>query len=89
MVWGPSAIGVTLDQWLREYGIYWVKYVMSLGYTPLLKALAPNFRGFVENIDTIHTLLSECYDHLVAPMFRYMHGIDVQNIPRPEVEARV
>ena len=77
MVWGPYAIGVTLDQCLRQYGIYCVKYMMSLGFTPLLEALAPKFRGFVENIDTIQAVLDEYYDDLVQSMFRYMHGIGV------------
>lgn len=63
-------LDVPLGDALEVYGVYWVKYVLDIGYAPLMTALGPNIRCFAENVDTIHTLLSECYEGIVPPMYR-------------------
>lgn len=36
----------------------------------MLEALGPNIRSFIENLDTVHTLLAVSYKGITPPMFR-------------------
>ena len=60
-----------MDVALELYGRYFVKYAMDMGYDTMLRALGPDVRCFIENIDTVHTLLAISYHNIVPPIFRY------------------
>lgn len=61
---------IGLDLALEAYGVYFIKYAIDMGYDSLLRSLGPDVRCFIENLDTVHTLLALSYHNIVPPIFR-------------------
>lgn len=52
------------------YGQYFVKYVISQGYTRLMRSLGPNIAHFLANLNNLHLHLTMGFPSMVAPAFR-------------------
>lgn len=56
---------------MEAYGVYFIKYTVDMGYDLMLLSLGPDIRCFIENLDTVHTLLALSYKNIIPPIFRY------------------
>ena len=62
--------GITMEEILESYGVYFIKYAMDIGYDCMLRALGYDVLSFIENMDTVHALLAVSYRNIVPPSFR-------------------
>ncbi|ELT99978.1 hypothetical protein CAPTEDRAFT_136948, partial [Capitella teleta] len=63
-------LGLSLEGTLEAYGVYFIKYTVDMGYDLMLLSLGPDIRCFIENLDTVHTLLALSYKNIIPPIFR-------------------
>ena len=61
---------LSFDATCQAYGEYFIKYCLDIGYASMLRALGQNTRAFIQNLDTVHTLLAVSYKNIVPPIFR-------------------
>ena len=60
------------------YGAFLIEYTMEIGWDELLRAMSPNLKGFLDNLDSLHYFI----DHVVykanlkGPSFRCEEGED-------------
>ncbi|CAD6199505.1 unnamed protein product [Caenorhabditis auriculariae] len=71
-------IKVTRDQVWELYGAFLITYSMEIGWDELVRALSPNLKGFLDNLDALHYFI----DHVVfkanlrGPSFRCEENAD-------------
>ena len=59
-----------MDQLLDLYGDYFIIYALQNGYDHMLRSLGPDFRSFIQNLDSLHKNLEMSYKDMKAPSFR-------------------
>ncbi|XP_052101287.1 guanylate cyclase soluble subunit beta-2-like isoform X3 [Mytilus californianus] len=62
--------GLPLADVLEVFGEYFLTYCMRHGYDKMLRTLGGDFISFVQNLDSLHALLSMTYKNISAPSFR-------------------
>eukprot|EP00798_Chlamydomonas_sp_ICE-L_P003500 gene3500-13567_t len=67
---GARVLGVSVDQALEAYGVYFVNYVSQQGYTKLLNVLGGDIVEFLENMNNLHLHLTLAQPTMLAPAFR-------------------
>jgi len=61
---------------LEIFGEYFLTYCLRHGYDKMLKTLGANFKSFIQNLDSLHSLLALTYKNIEAPSFRLvMHVV--------------
>jgi len=66
------------EQVWEMYGAFLIEYTMEIGWDELLRAMSPNLKGFLDNLDSLHYFI----DHVVykanlkGPSFRCEEGED-------------
>ena len=55
---------------LEAFGEFFLLYCMEVGYDKMLRTLGEDFRSFIQNLDSLHSLLALTYKELDAPSFR-------------------
>lgn len=55
---------------LEEFGYFFIKYCLRFGYDNMLRTLGNNIVNFVQNLDSLHSLLSLTYKGINPPSFR-------------------
>ena len=63
-----------MDQVLEVFGDYFLKYTMKNGYDKMIMTLGSDFASFVNNLDSLHTLLAMTYKEIRPPSFGYFHN---------------
>ncbi|KAK7488573.1 hypothetical protein BaRGS_00020190 [Batillaria attramentaria] len=63
-------VGETKDTVLEEFGYFFIKYCLSFGYDNMLRTLGGDIVSFVQNLDSLHSLLSLTYKGINPPSFR-------------------
>uniref|UniRef100_A0A7E4UWW8 guanylate cyclase n=1 Tax=Panagrellus redivivus TaxID=6233 RepID=A0A7E4UWW8_PANRE len=64
------------EQVWEMYGAFLIEYTMEIGWDELLRAMSPNLKGFLDNLDSLHYFI----DHVVykanlrGPSFRCEEG---------------
>ncbi|KAL8621348.1 hypothetical protein ACOMHN_053369 [Nucella lapillus] len=61
---------------LKLLGTHFVAYCMRHGYDKMLKTLGSDIFVFIQNLDSLHYLLSVTYKGIVAPSFRCERDVD-------------
>lgn len=55
---------------LRVFGGYFFGYCLRHGYDKMLKTLGGDMVSFIQNLDSLHSLLALSYNGISAPSFR-------------------
>ena len=55
---------------LEVFGDYFLQYCLRHGYDKMLKTLGGDFVSFIQNLDSLHSLLALTYKNIEAPSFR-------------------
>lgn len=66
-----SFIGVPLITVLEVFGEHFLAYCYNNGYDKMLQTLGKDFVTFMQNLDSLHALLSFTYKNFDAPSFRW------------------
>ena len=64
-------IGVPLATVLEIFGEYFFTYCLQTGYDKMLMTLGDSIETFIQNLDSLHALLSVTYVKMDAPSFRF------------------
>ena len=59
-----------VDTVLKVFGGSFLKYCMKHGYDKMLTTLGGDLVSFIQNLDSLHSLLSLSYKGIIAPSFR-------------------
>lgn len=59
-----------LNTVLETFGDFFLKHCLRHGYDNMLRTLGRDMKSFIQNLDSLHALLTLTYDKLVAPSFR-------------------
>ncbi|XP_076469689.1 guanylate cyclase soluble subunit beta-2-like [Babylonia areolata] len=65
-----EVLGVPQETVLKEFGTYFLTYCLKHGYDTMLLTLGQDLYSFINNLDSLHSMLSLSYRGLVAPSFR-------------------
>lgn len=57
---------------LRVFGGYFFGYCLRHGYDKMLKTLGGDMVSFIQNLDSLHSLLALSYNGISAPSFRWV-----------------
>ncbi|KAL8603722.1 hypothetical protein ACOMHN_024338 [Nucella lapillus] len=63
-------LGVPYETVLKEFGVYFLSYCMKHGYHKMLLTLGQDLFSFIQNLDSLHSMLSLSYKGIVSPSFR-------------------
>ncbi|ESO93123.1 hypothetical protein LOTGIDRAFT_119983, partial [Lottia gigantea] len=58
---------------LEIFGDYFIMYAMRHGYDKMLKTLGSDMWHFIQNLDSLHSLLALSYKNIIPPSFRCEH----------------
>ncbi|XP_041349323.1 guanylate cyclase soluble subunit beta-2-like [Gigantopelta aegis] len=61
---------LSMETVLEVFGDYFLTYCLKHGYDKMLKTLGGDIRSFIQNLDSLHSLLALSYKNIVAPSFR-------------------
>ena len=64
-------LGVPLPALLRSFGAYWLTFTAHAGHDHLLDMAGSSLAEFLENLDTVHSVLVEGFPEMKAPTFTY------------------
>lgn len=64
-------LGKTLPEFLESFGRYWLVFTAHTGYDHLLDMAGASLAEFLENLDTLHSVLVEGFPEMKAPTFTY------------------
>ena len=65
--------GAPLQTVLEVFGEHFLEYCYNNGYDKMLQTLGKDFVTFMQNLDSLHALLSLTYQDFDAPSFRYIY----------------
>ena len=57
---------------LEVFGDYFLVYCLRHGYDDMLRTLGNDMAGFLQSLDSLHSLLALTYDNMSAPSFRWV-----------------
>ncbi|XP_064606184.1 guanylate cyclase soluble subunit beta-2-like [Liolophura sinensis] len=63
-------LGVPVTGVLEVFGEYFFQYCLKHGYDKMLKSLGEDLTSFVQNLDSLHSMLAMSYKNIEAPSFR-------------------
>ena len=55
---------------LDVFGEFFLQYCLEHGYDNMLRTLGHDFYTFIQNLDSLHVLVSMTYRDIVPPSFR-------------------
>jgi hypothetical protein len=58
------------EQILESFGEYWVLYTAESGYGDMLSMAGHDFTSFLQNLDTLHSIVGSMMPHLQPPSFK-------------------
>ncbi|XP_059144683.1 guanylate cyclase soluble subunit beta-2-like isoform X2 [Physella acuta] len=61
---------------LEVFGDYFLVHCLRYGYDDMLRTLGSDITSFIQNLDSLHSLLALTYDKIVAPSFRCENNPD-------------
>ncbi|XP_025108364.1 guanylate cyclase soluble subunit beta-2-like [Pomacea canaliculata] len=71
-----NAADLPLNTVLEAFGDFFLKHCLQNGYDNMLRTLGRDMKSFIQNLDSLHALLTLTYDKLVAPSFRCLSNPD-------------
>ena len=64
-------LGVDTDSVYELFGVFWVTWVMRIGYDKLIRTLGKSLAEFIGNLDFMHTVyMKTMYPMMDEPSFR-------------------
>ncbi|KAL8560982.1 hypothetical protein ACOMHN_061196 [Nucella lapillus] len=66
----PQCVEESQERVLEMFGDYFVRYCLDYGYDSMLRTLGADIVAFIQNLDSLHSLLSLTYRGIVPPSFR-------------------
>ncbi|XP_025108472.1 guanylate cyclase soluble subunit beta-2-like isoform X2 [Pomacea canaliculata] len=71
-----KCLNLPLNTVLEAFGDFFLKHCLQNGYDNMLRTLGRDMKSFIQNLDSLHALLTLTYDKLVAPSFRCLSNPD-------------
>ncbi|XP_041348520.1 guanylate cyclase soluble subunit beta-2-like [Gigantopelta aegis] len=71
-----KVMALSMETVLEVFGDYFLTYCLKHGYDKMLKTLGGDIRSFIQNLDSLHSLLALSYKNIVAPSFRCENADD-------------
>ncbi|KAH9496327.1 Guanylate cyclase soluble subunit beta-2 [Bulinus truncatus] len=68
--------GVPVESVLEIFGEFFFDYCLRHGYDKMLRTLGSDIKSFIQNLDSLHSLLALSYKGIAAPSFRCEDGDD-------------
>ncbi|XP_013400601.1 guanylate cyclase soluble subunit beta-2 [Lingula anatina] len=65
-----QVLDVPLEAVLELFGEYFFEYCLDNGYDKMLRTLGEDLPSFIQNLDSLHSLLAMSYKNIEAPSFR-------------------
>ncbi|KAL5013480.1 hypothetical protein ScPMuIL_007750, partial [Solemya velum] len=65
-----TCMRASLSTVLEIFGEYFLQYCLRHGYDKMLRTLGSDFKSFIQNLDSLHSLLALSYKNIDAPSFR-------------------
>ncbi|BFZ10415.1 hypothetical protein BsWGS_13454 [Bradybaena similaris] len=65
-----KCLNLTAETVLEVFGDYFLIHCLRYGYDDMLRTLGSDIISFIQNLDSLHSLLALTYDKIVAPSFR-------------------
>ena len=63
---------MSVDAVLQIFGGFFLTYCLRYGYDKMLKTLGGDIISFLQNLDSLHSLLALTYTGIKAPSFRWV-----------------
>ena len=63
---------VPIEAALEIFGEFFFDYCLRHGYDKMLRTLGSDIKSFIQNLDSLHSLLALSYKGIAAPSFRYV-----------------
>ncbi|CAG5127190.1 unnamed protein product [Candidula unifasciata] len=71
-----DTLGVPVEKVLEIFGEFFFDYCLRHGYDKMLRTLGSDMKSFIQNLDSLHSLLALSYKGISAPSFRCEDGPD-------------
>ncbi|KAK0064161.1 guanylate cyclase soluble subunit beta-2 [Biomphalaria pfeifferi] len=65
-----KCLNLPVETVLEVFGDYFLVHCLKYGYDDMLRTLGSDITSFIQNLDSLHSLLALTYDKIVAPSFR-------------------
>lgn len=65
-----NLLGISVNQALEAYGLYFVEFITRHNYIQLLRCLGSNLAELLQNLNNLHQHLSISYPAAATPYFR-------------------
>ncbi|KAL8583442.1 hypothetical protein ACOMHN_044801 [Nucella lapillus] len=62
-------VNIPVERVLNNLGHYFVHYNLTHGYNDLLNIVGVDFFSFVQNLDSLHSLVAHCFQGIQCPSF--------------------
>ncbi|GFN88940.1 guanylate cyclase soluble subunit beta-2-like [Plakobranchus ocellatus] len=69
-----EALDVPVEAVLEIFGEFFFDYCLRHGYDKMLRTLGSDIKSFIQNLDSLHSLLALSYKGISAPSFRSVPG---------------
>ncbi|XP_059145420.1 guanylate cyclase soluble subunit beta-2-like [Physella acuta] len=69
-----DTLGVPVETVLEIFGEFFFDYCLRHGYDKMLRTLGSDIKSFIQNLDSLHSLLALSYKGIAAPSFRCEDG---------------
>ncbi|KAK3803114.1 hypothetical protein RRG08_028034 [Elysia crispata] len=64
-----DTLGVPVEAVLEIFGEFFFDYCLRHGYDKMLRTLGSDIKSFIQNLDSLHSLLALSYKGISAPSF--------------------
>ncbi|CAG5136594.1 unnamed protein product, partial [Candidula unifasciata] len=64
-----QCLDLSVETVLEVFGDYFIMFTLRHGYDDMLRTLGSDMTSFIQNLDSLHSLLALSYDKMVAPSF--------------------
>ncbi|CAG5118882.1 unnamed protein product [Candidula unifasciata] len=71
-----ETLGVPVEAVLEIFGEFFFDYCLRHGYDKMLRTLGSDIKSFIQNLDSLHSLLALSYKGISAPSFRCEDGLN-------------
>jgi hypothetical protein len=65
-----KVLGISSEQILEAFGEYWVLYTAQKGYGDMLTMAGHDLPTFLQNLDSLHSIVGSMMPHLQPPSFK-------------------
>lgn len=73
---GAASLGMSLEEFLREFGRYWIQFAADGAYGAMMDFAGRDLPDFIRNLDRMHRALQDVMPNARMPSFRVAEETD-------------